>query len=133
MKQLSLFLVLILFIACSQKSQQSEEFTSSELTLDTLTYSEYKISKIFYTLPDGTAKEDNLNIEFLYNNELVQVIFPDSTWTFDIINLENKTEGIVIHIKDKKLKKYKEIFIAAGELPIITFTTHTGTGNLTLM
>ena len=125
------YLLIILCFSCN--SQKTDNQVSVLKEQDTITYSEYKISKIFYTLPDGTAKEDNINIEFRYNNNSVEVYFPDSSWTFEITNIENKTEGTTIQIKDKKLKKYKEIFISAGELPIITFTTHTGTSNLSLM
>ncbi len=128
---LSIILLFILFFSCTTK--KTEEQNSVSIKQDTITYSEYKISKIYYTLEDGTVKEENQNIEFRYSNKSVEVFFPDSSWTFDILNIENKTEGITIHIKDKKYRKYKEIFISSGELPIITFVTNTNTSNLTLM
>ncbi len=133
MKNLTFFLLLFFLLSCS--SNTSTDNHSAEISApDSLsTFSEYKITKIFYTLPDGNVLEKAMDITLTYNNSELKVDFIDSIWQFEITSIEKKTEGTTIQIKDKRFKKYKEVFIAAGDLPIITFSTFTETGNLTLM
>lgn len=130
-KYLSFVLYILIFSGCGSNNNNLQEQPNEESQM--VSYSEYKTSKMFYTLADGTAKEDSISITFRYNQQQVQVEFPDSTWTFEVVQIEQKPEGTTIKIKDKRLKKYKEIFIAAGDLLMINFITHTETGNLTLM
>ncbi len=132
MRQYLKFIFYILIVSgCSSKTGNLQEPPIAEAQI--LEYSEYRTSKMFYTLSDGTAKEDSIAVTFRYNLQQVEVEFPDSTWNFEVIEMDKKPEGITIKINDKKLKKFKEIFIAAGDLLMINFITHTETGNMTLM
>lgn len=132
MKQYIIVTLYLIFISgCGSNMNNLHDQLATETLM--VEYSEYKTSKMFYTLSDGTAKEDSVAITFRYNQQQVQVEFPDSTWNFEVLQVDKKPEGITIKINDKKLKKYKEIFITAGDLQMINFITHTETGNLTLM
>jgi len=126
----------ILIISCNTENRNNSNATEDKLDKikeDTTSYSEYSISTIYYTDKEGNVKTDSIKATFYYNDKEVKVNFKDSTWFFEVKNIEKKVEGTTIYIKDKKFRKYKEIFISAGDLNIITFTTETRTGNLTLM
>lgn len=126
-------LIIIFFsflFACTGNKQEKTQDTESE-TKDTIQITTLKTVKMFSTLSDGTAKETLINADIQFSDKEFKVIFgKDSSWIFEVKEKIQKTEGLTFTLRDKK---FKEIFISSGSLPMITFTTHTETGNITLM
>lgn len=129
-KNLLLIISIIFLLACSGNKQENTQTTANEPT-DTTKFTSIKTVKMFSTLSDGTAQEQPVNAIVQFSDKMFKVSFGnDSTWNFEVKEKIQKTEGITFILQDKK---YKEIFISSGSLPMITFTTYTETGNITLM
>lgn len=126
-------LIIIFFsflFACSSNKQEKNQDSAYE-SKDTIQITTLKTVKMFSTLSDGTVKETAINAEIQFSDKEFKVVFgSDSSWIFEVKEKIQKTEGLTFTLRDKKIK---EIFISSGSLPIITFTTHTETGNITLM
>lgn len=129
-KNLFLIIVLSSIMACSSTNNENAQTSTNELN-DTTKYTTLNTAKMFSTLSDGTAKETAVNATVQFSEKVFKVAFGnDSSWNFEVKEKVQKTEGITFILQDKK---YKEIFISSGSLPMITLTTHTETGNITLM
>ncbi|GAB4455716.1 MAG: hypothetical protein Fur0028_10710 [Bacteroidales bacterium] len=116
--------------ACSGSKQENNQAAMNE-TSDTTNFTNIKTAKMYSTLSDGTVKETAVNATIQFSDKVFNVSFEnDSSWNFEVKEKTQKPEGTTFTLQDKK---YKEIFISSGSLPMITFTTHTETGNITLM
>lgn len=126
-----IFIIFISFLfACSGSKQENNQTAMNE-TADTINFTNIKTAKMYSTLSDGTVKETAVNATIQFSDKVFKVSFEnDSSWNFEVKEKTQKTEGTTFTLQDKK---YKEIFISSGSLPMITFTTHTETGNITLM
>lgn len=126
-------LVIIFFcflFACTGNKHEINQDSVNE-SKDTIQITTLKTVKMFSTLSDGTAKETAINAEIQFSDKEFKIIFEtDSSWVFQVSEKIQKTEGTTFMLQDKK---FKEIFISSGNLPLITLTTHTETGNITLM
>ncbi|MCX7863175.1 MAG: hypothetical protein N2449_09310, partial [Bacteroidales bacterium] len=69
MKLLACLLVIaVVLVSChsSNEKTQSEQISSKE-PVDTIVYAEYNAKKMFYTLTDGTSKEETISVLFRYS------------------------------------------------------------------
>ena len=129
-KNLLIIIFFSFLFACTGNKQEKIQDSESE-TKDTIQITTLKTEKMFSTLSDGTAKETSINADIQFTDKEFKVIFGnDSSWIFEVKEKIQKTEGLTFTLRDKK---FKEIFISSGSLPMITFITHTETGNITLM
>jgi len=121
----------ILISACSNSSQDHQNSNAPNNPLDSTQYKSIKTTKEYSTNPDGSAKESQISATVFYSDKEIKIVFQgDSTWTFEVKEKTEKKEGITFVLNDKK---FKELFISSGSLPLITLTTHTETSNITLM
>ncbi|MCX7954793.1 MAG: hypothetical protein N3A01_06345 [Bacteroidales bacterium] len=124
-----LALLLLIFNCCTQNVEQKQEENLDKKVEEKYTDT-IRTSSIYKTLPDGNVSNIAKNVMLLYNNENIKVDFGDSIWKFKITNIQRDHKGTTINIKDKK---FKQIFISSGSLPIITFETHSESERVTLM
>ncbi len=124
----TLFIVSALLIACSGGNKDT---AGDNQQADSAKYTTINSSKSYVTLADGSVKENQQKAVIRYSDKEFKVEFgSDSTWTFEIKDKQTKAEGTTFSIYDKR---FKEIFISSGDLPMATFTTHSESGNITLM
>lgn len=129
-RNLQIIIFFSFLFACTGNKQEKTQDSNYE-SKDTIQMTTLKIAKMFSTLSDGTAKETAIKADIQFSDKEFKVVFgSDSSWIFEVKEKIQKTEGLTFMLRDKK---FKEIFISSGSLPIITFTTHTETGNITLM
>jgi len=123
--------ILIIFISSCSNTNKDHQTSNLPQTKDTTEYKTIKTTKAYSTNPDGTVKETLISSTVYYSDKEIKIVFQgDSTWTFEVKEKSEKKEGITFVLSDKK---YKEMFISSGSLPLITLTTHTETSNITLM
>lgn len=121
-------IVSALLIACNGGNKETADKNHQA---DSTKYTTINVSKSYVTLADGSVKENQQKATIMYSDKEFKVEFgSDSTWTFEIKNKQTKAEGTTFSIYDKK---FKEIFISSGDLPMATFTTLSESGNITLM
>ncbi|NSW44545.1 MAG: hypothetical protein HPY79_01775 [Bacteroidales bacterium] len=127
----SILFILSIFISACSNSNNNHQSSNDSQTEDTTQYKTIKTTKVYSTNSDGSVKETLLNASVFYSDKEIKINFQgDSTWTFEVKEKTEKKEGITFLLIDKK---YKEMFISSGSLPLITLTTHTETSNITLM
>lgn len=118
-----------LLIACSNGG--NNDTANKNQQADSTKYTTINVSKSYVTLADGSVKENQQKATIMYSDKEFKVAFgSDSTWTFEIKDKQTKAEGTTFSIYDKK---FKEIFISSGDLPMATFITLSESGNITLM
>lgn len=124
-----LILTIILFSCKQNNTNQTIEKDIKQEIKEPIT--SINTSKIYRSLSDGSVKEEILKAVVYYTTDSFYVNFnSDSIWSFKITSIETKKEGNTIKLEHKK---YKEVFISSGDLPIINLTTHTDSENITLM
>lgn len=126
-----LLIVSVLSLACNRANKKTTADTQQTDSIVSVKYTIIETSKSYVTLSDGSVKESLQKAKIKYSDKEFIVEFGnDSTWTFEIKDIQTKPEGSTFSIYDKK---FKEIFITSGDLPMIIFTTHSESRNITLM